>query len=106
MNTIQNSKEALIFYIAEIICALEYLHGRNIVYRDLKPENVMLGSNGHVKLVDFGFAKELNATEGFRTFTNCGTITYIAPEVIKGIGHGFQADIWSLGVLICDLVTG
>jgi serine/threonine protein kinase len=77
-----------------------------LIYRDLKPENVMLGSDGHVKLVDFGFSKELTANEGFRTFTNCGTITYTAPEVIKGIGHGFQADIWSLGVLICDLVNG
>jgi serine/threonine protein kinase len=80
--------------------------GRNIVYRDLKPENIMLGLDGHIKLVDFGFAKEMTATEGYRTFTNCGTPTYIAPEVIKGIGHGFQADIWSLGVLICDLVNG
>jgi serine/threonine protein kinase len=60
-----------------------------MIYRDLKPENVMLGSDGHVKLVDFGFSKELTANEGFRTFTNCGTITYTAPEVIKGIGHGF-----------------
>lgn len=49
----------------------------------------MLGSDGHVKLVDFGFARELKSTEGFRTFTNCGTPTYIAPEIIKGIGHGF-----------------
>jgi protein kinase X len=106
MNTITNSNQALLFYIAEIICALEYLHSRNIVYRDLKPENVLLGADGHVKLVDFGFAKELSSTEGFRTYTNCGTITYIAPEVIKNIGHGFQVDIWSLGVLICDLING
>ncbi len=48
----------------------------------------MLGADGHIKLIDFGFAKELCSTEGFRTYTNCGTITYIAPEVIKGIGHG------------------
>jgi serine/threonine protein kinase len=66
----------------------------------------MLGADGHIKLVDFGFAKELTASESFRTFTNCGTPSYIAPEVIKGIGHGFMADIWSLGVLICDLVNG
>jgi protein kinase X len=106
MNTITNSNNALLFYIAEIICALEYLHSRNIVYRDLKPENILLGADGHIKLVDFGFAKELNSNDNFRTFTNCGTITYIAPEIIKNIGHGFEVDIWSLGVLICDLING
>lgn len=106
MNTITNSNNALLFYIVEIICALEYLHSRNIVYRDLKPENILLGADGHIKLVDFGFAKELNSNESNRTYTNCGTITYIAPEIIKNIGHGFQVDIWSLGVLICDLING
>lgn len=73
------------------------------MYRDLKPENVLLRADGHVKLVDFGFAKELTDN---RTHTNCGTPSYIAPEVIKGIGHGIMADVWSLGVLICDLVNG
>ena len=76
------------------------------MYRDLKPENIMLGADGHVKLIDFGLARELSTTDGLRTFTNCGTPAYIAPEIIKGIGHSFMADIWSLGVLICDLING
>ena len=65
----------------------------------------MIGIDGHVKLIDFGFAKYLPIS-GSRAFTNCGTPAYIAPEIIKGIGHDYAVDIWSLGVLICDLVTG
>jgi len=66
----------------------------------------MLGPDGHVKLIDFGLAQELSQADGYRTFTNCGTPAYIAPEVIQGIGHGIMADVWSLGVLICDLING
>jgi len=70
------------FYIGEIICALEELHDRNIVFRDLKPENVLIDKEGHIKLIDFGLSKQLK-TKSERTFTNCGTPVYLSPEVIS-----------------------
>ena len=94
------------FYAGEAILALEYLHREQIVYRDLKPENMMLSQKhgGHIKLVDFGFAKMLKGIG--RTHTNCGTAQYIAPEVFLGESYDCKIDIWSLGVLICELVSG
>lgn len=73
------------------------MHSKNIIFRDLKPENLLIGNDGYLKLTDFGFAKVLN--EG-RTFTICGTPEYIAPEVILNQGHGKAVDWWTLGVLI------
>eukprot|EP00347_Sterkiella_histriomuscorum_P023737 403333560 len=109
-NMMQNSnQEGLVFYLAEIICALEYLHeNQKIVYRDLKPENIMIDRDGHIKLIDFGFAKQLTISNNseYRTYTNCGTPAYISPEILMGIGHCFQSDVWSLGVLICELING
>jgi len=91
------------FYTAEIVLALEYLHSVHVVYRDLKPENILLDKDGHVRLTDFGFAKQL--TEG-RTFTMCGTPEYLAPEVVAGKGHNAAVDWWSLGILVYEMLTG
>lgn len=101
-------KNNMPFYAAEIICALSHLHGLNIVYRDLKSEHVMIDSSGHCKLIDLGFAKQFKSRkrEDQRTFTVCGTPDYTAPEVIRGIGASFPADIWSLGVLMAEILTG
>ena len=103
-------KNNMQFYTAEVLCAIEHLHSNLIIYRDLKPEHVMLDNEGHCKLVDFGFAKRFRQSDvtknQMRTFTNCGTPDYIAPEVLRGIGTGFEADIWSLGVLICEIISG
>ncbi|KAG8236997.1 hypothetical protein J437_LFUL016516 [Ladona fulva] len=92
------------FITACVVEAIEYLHARNIVYRDLKPENLMLDGRGYVKLVDFGFSKRLGLSS--RTWTFCGTPEYVAPEVILNKGHDRAVDYWSLGILMHELLTG
>jgi cGMP-dependent protein kinase len=92
------------FYTCCVLEAFSYLHTRNIIYRDLKPENLLLGETGYLKLVDFGFAKVIES--GKKTWTFCGTPEYLAPEIILNEGHDFTADYWSLGILIFELVTG
>lgn len=93
------------FYAAEIVLVLEYLHEQQggIAYRDLKPENLLLDAQGHVKLVDFGFAKRLGIKE---TYTLCGTPEYLAPEVIQNKGHTTAVDWWALGILVYEFLTG
>uniref|UniRef100_A0A914H1W6 cAMP-dependent protein kinase catalytic subunit n=1 Tax=Globodera rostochiensis TaxID=31243 RepID=A0A914H1W6_GLORO len=90
------------FYSAEIILALEYLHSKQIAYRDLKPENLMVSIHGHIKLTDFGFAKVIQN----KSYTLCGTPSYLAPEVFERIGHNQCVDYWALGVLIYELMAG
>ncbi|CAH8610258.1 unnamed protein product [Heterobilharzia americana] len=92
------------FCMACCIEALDYLHHHGIVYRDLKPENMLVTSKGYIKLCDFGFAKYIGI--GQKTWTFCGTPEYVAPEVILNQGHDFAADYWSLGILTFELLTG
>ncbi|CAK9062046.1 cGMP-dependent protein kinase (TgPKG) [Durusdinium trenchii] len=94
------------FYVGSLILVLEVLHDRNIVYRDLKPENVMVDSRGYVKLIDFGIAKRLD--EDGRTFTCIGSPHYMAPEAIlsRREGYGTEVDTWALGILLYELVCG
>ncbi|XP_052798812.1 ribosomal protein S6 kinase beta-1-like isoform X1 [Mya arenaria] len=93
------------FYLSEITLAIEHLHSYGIVYRDLKPENILLDLQGHVKLTDFGLCKEA-VMEGVVTHTFCGTIEYMAPEILMRTGHGKAVDWWSLGALMYDMLTG
>ena len=91
------------FYAASVILAFEEIHKHDIVYRDLKPENLILDSQGYVKVIDFGLAK---VVKNNRTFTLCGTPDYLAPEIILNKGHGRAVDYWALGILIYELSVG
>ncbi|TDH73374.1 uncharacterized protein CCR75_007278 [Bremia lactucae] len=94
------------FYAAEIVLALIHLHEQGIVYRDLKPENIMLDVDGHVKLADFGLAKEGITSELNGTYTMCGTPEYLPPEILNRVGHGTAVDWWNLGMVLFEMLTG
>lgn len=96
--------DVALFYMTEIVLALEYLHARNIAYRDLKPENLLIAGDGHLKITDFGFAKKI--PPGHRTLSLCGTPEYLAPEIIMNQGHNQGVDWWSLGVLMFEMLAG
>lgn len=93
------------FYTGSLVLVLEEIGDRNIVFRDLKPENVMLDQQGYLKLIDFGIAKKLEEGKS-RTYSMIGTPHYMAPEVMRGHGYGTEVDIWSLGVMLFEFVCG
>lgn len=98
------TEEDVKFYLAELALALDHLHGLGIIYRDLKPENILLDLDGHISLTDFGLSKE--ALEDKKAYSFCGTVEYMAPEVVNRRGHTTAADWWSFGVLMFEMLTG
>ncbi|CAJ1462251.1 unnamed protein product [Effrenium voratum] len=90
------------FYIAGTVCALAHLHERRIIYRDLKPENLLLSEGGQLKLTDMGLAKFVVG----KTYTTCGTPDYFSPELIASSGHTIAVDWWTLGILLFELMAG
>jgi len=100
--SLHGSAEHAKFYTAGVVFAFEHIHDRHIIYRDLKPENLLLNEEGHCKLVDFGLAK----CSIVQTYTTCGTPDYFAPEMISSTGHSKAVDWWTLGVIIFEWQSG
>uniref|UniRef100_A0A671LF04 Ribosomal protein S6 kinase n=1 Tax=Sinocyclocheilus anshuiensis TaxID=1608454 RepID=A0A671LF04_9TELE len=106
VQRVRFKEQEVTLYSGEIVLALEHLHKLGIVYRDLKLENILLDSIGHIVLTDFGLSKEFHEVE--RAYSICGTIEYMAPEIVAGgeSGHDKAVDWWSMGVLMYELLTG
>ncbi|XP_050674793.1 ribosomal protein S6 kinase 2 beta isoform X2 [Leptidea sinapis] len=98
------TEEDVKFYLAELALALEHVHKLGIIYRDLKPENILLDADGHIALTDFGLSKLPPTSD--KAYSFCGTVEYMAPEVVNRKGHTFAADWWSFGVLMFEMLTG
>ncbi|CAK75388.1 unnamed protein product (macronuclear) [Paramecium tetraurelia] len=94
------------FVAAEVVLALEYLNTKlKVIYRDLKPENLLLTTTGHVKLTDFGLAT-MRRENGEKSYTVAGTAEYLAPEIVNKSGHSYEVDIWTLGIMIYEMING
>ena len=98
-------EEVTRFYSAQMVLALEHLHKHDVIYRDLKPENVLINNDGYIKLTDFGLAKE-NVVSDKDAASFCGTPEYLAPEILERTGHGKPVDWWSLGSIIYEMIVG
>ena len=96
------SKYQTQFYAASMMLAVDYLHQRKFIFRDIKPENIMVLTNGYIKLIDFGTAKAITD----RTMTTIGTPHYMAPEVILNDGYSFEVDFWSIGICMYEFMCG
>ena len=96
------TKSQTLFYGASIMLAVQYLHQRKFVYRDIKPENIMVLENGYIKIIDFGTAKAIED----KTKTTMGTPHYMAPEMILGTGYSFEVDYWAIACCMYEFICG
>lgn len=99
------SEEVARIYIVEVMLALEHLHSKGVMYRDLKPDNIMVDHFGHIKLVDFGLSK-INVDESYSSNSFLGTHAYLAPEILQGCNYGKSVDWYNLGVLMYEFLVG
>jgi serine/threonine protein kinase len=99
------SEEQARFYLAEIVLAVEYLHDNQVLYRDLKPENVLIDLEGHIKLTDFGLSVN-NLKENELRYTFCGSAEYMSPEMVSNSGHNSASDIYAIGALLHEMLLG
>jgi len=109
--------DLILFYLSSFVIALDYIHNKGIIYRDLKPENVMLDEKGYIRIVDMGLAKRIRYVNEYtsdngevvkqtvdqKTYTLCGTPEYLSPEILLNIGYDKSTDIWCLGIVIYEL---
>lgn len=93
-------------YIKDLASALDYCHRKHIIHRDIKPENLLLDHNGNIKLSDFGWSVHAYGSAGKRRMTMCGTLDYLPPEMVMRKEHDPSVDVWALGVLGYEFLTG
>ena len=93
------------FYISELILAIEHVHSKDVVYRDLKPENILISEDGHIKIADFGLAKD-NVGNSDATKSFCGSPAYLSPEMLNHTGAGKPADIYGMGCVLYEMLSG
>ncbi|EAY02261.1 AGC family protein kinase [Trichomonas vaginalis G3] len=97
-------EETSAFYIMQIVEAIKYCHSKGVIHRDIKPENILIGSDGNLKISDFGWSASISNTN--RRSTLCGTLDYLPPEMLNGEKYDFAVDIWGIGVLLYEFLTG